>query len=90
MLTIAYSSFLSSVLCALFAAKFGKSIEDTGVTSTVTFDDIRGADEVKAELVDIVEYLKDPQKFTEMGAKLPKGNIFYYSSFMIILIEMEF
>jgi len=57
----------------LTKTNFGKTVEDTGVTTNVTFDDIRGADEVKAELVDVVEYLKDPKKFTEMGAKLPKG-----------------
>ena len=57
----------------LTKTNFGKTVEDTGVTTNVTFDDIRGADEVKAELVDVVEYLKDPKKFTDMGAKLPKG-----------------
>lgn len=39
----------------------------------VTFDDVAGADEEKAELQEIVEFLKNPQKFTEIGARIPKG-----------------
>lgn len=39
----------------------------------VNFNDVKGVDEAKAELQDIVEYLKDPEKFRSMGAKLPKG-----------------
>jgi ATP-dependent Zn protease len=37
------------------------------------FDDVKGADEAKQELADIVEYLRDPQKFARLGARLPKG-----------------
>ena len=40
---------------------------------TKTFDDVAGCDEEKEELVEIVEFLKDPQKFTELGARIPKG-----------------
>ncbi|NCB28399.1 MAG: ATP-dependent zinc metalloprotease FtsH [Clostridia bacterium] len=39
----------------------------------VTFDDVAGADEEKAELQEIVEFLKNPQKFMEIGARIPKG-----------------
>ncbi|MCY0902540.1 MAG: ATP-dependent zinc metalloprotease FtsH [Firmicutes bacterium] len=39
----------------------------------VTFEDVAGADEEKAELVEIVEFLKDPRKFTAVGARIPKG-----------------
>ncbi|MEK4496299.1 ATP-dependent zinc metalloprotease FtsH [Ureibacillus sp. FSL W8-0352] len=39
----------------------------------VRFDDVAGADEEKAELVEVVEFLKDHRKFTEMGARIPKG-----------------
>lgn len=39
----------------------------------VTFDDVAGADEEKAELVEIVDFLKDPRKFTAVGARIPKG-----------------
>ncbi|ESO02641.1 hypothetical protein HELRODRAFT_65229, partial [Helobdella robusta] len=40
---------------------------------SVTFDDVKGMEEAKQELKDIVEYLRDPEKFKVLGAKLPKG-----------------
>ncbi len=40
---------------------------------SITFADVAGADEEKEELWEIVEFLKDPQKFTELGARIPKG-----------------
>ncbi len=39
----------------------------------VTFDDVAGCDEAKMELQEIIEFLKDPQKFTRLGGKIPKG-----------------
>jgi len=39
----------------------------------VTFDDVAGVDEAKQELMEVVEFLKEPQKFTEVGGKMPKG-----------------
>ncbi|MBY0052347.1 ATP-dependent metallopeptidase FtsH/Yme1/Tma family protein [Brevibacillus agri] len=39
----------------------------------VTFDDVAGADEEKAELEEVVEFLKDPRKFNAVGARIPKG-----------------
>lgn len=39
----------------------------------VTFDDVKGADEAKQELKDVVEFLKNPDKFSTLGGKLPKG-----------------
>jgi len=39
----------------------------------VTFDDVAGADEEKNELVEVVEFLKDPRKFAAVGARIPKG-----------------
>jgi len=40
---------------------------------TVTFEDVAGIDESRAELQEIVEFLKDPQKFINLGARIPKG-----------------
>ena len=39
----------------------------------VTFEDVAGADEEKAELVEVVEFLKDPRRFSAVGARIPKG-----------------
>lgn len=39
----------------------------------VTFEDVAGADEEKQELVEVVDFLKDPRKFTAVGARIPKG-----------------
>jgi cell division protease FtsH len=57
------------------AFQFGKSKARllTGDTPKVTFADVAGADEAKAELQEIVEFLKDPQKFSRLGGRLPKG-----------------
>lgn len=51
----------------------GNSSVDSMSVADVTFDDVRGADEAKNELQDIVNYLKDPSKYTALGGKLPKG-----------------
>src|SRR5687767_10107983 len=57
------------------AFSFGKSKAKllTGDTPKVTFNDVAGADEAKVELQEIIEFLKDPQKFTKLGGRLPKG-----------------
>jgi cell division protease FtsH len=57
------------------AFAFGKSKAKllAGDTPKVTFADVAGADEAKYELQEIIEFLKDPQKFTRLGGRLPKG-----------------
>jgi cell division protease FtsH len=57
------------------AFAFGKSKAKllTGDTPKITFVDVAGADEAKVELQEIIEFLKDPQKFTRLGGRLPKG-----------------
>ena len=54
---------------------FGKARTVLGVPDgkKVTFDDVAGADEEKNELQEIVEFLRDPKKFTEIGARIPHG-----------------
>lgn len=52
---------------------FGKARMRTGDKVKVYFRDVAGADEEKAELEEIVEFLRDPQKFTKLGAKIPHG-----------------
>jgi cell division protease FtsH len=57
------------------AFAFGKSKAKllTGDTPKLTFADVAGCDEAKTELQEIIEFLKDPQKFTRLGGRLPKG-----------------
>lgn len=54
---------------------FGKSKAKMSVDgeSNVTFDNVAGCDEEKGELEELVEFLKAPKKFTELGARIPKG-----------------
>ena len=57
------------------AMNFGKSPAKlmTKETNKITFKDVAGAEEAKEELKEIVDFLKDPEKFTALGARIPKG-----------------
>jgi cell division protease FtsH len=57
------------------AMAFGKSRARmfTGEHPTVTFADVAGVEESKQELAEVVEFLKEPQKFIQLGARIPKG-----------------
>lgn len=79
-------SFLPTlIMLALFIMIFkmqglgekGKVYNDTERKTKIKFDDVAGLDEEKEELVEIVDFLKRPEKFTNMGAKIPKGVLLY-------------
>lgn len=55
------------------AINFGKTKVKSYAMSKVRFSDIAGMDEEKAELQEVVEFLKNPKKFTDLGARIPKG-----------------
>jgi cell division protease FtsH len=57
------------------AMAFGKSRARmfTSDQPSVTFEDVAGADEAKEELAEVVEFLKEPEKFIQLGARIPKG-----------------
>ncbi|MDD4584565.1 MAG: ATP-dependent zinc metalloprotease FtsH [Bacilli bacterium] len=57
------------------AFDFGKSPVKRIENSKVKFADVAGCEEEKAEMVELVEYLKNPKKFSKMGARIPKGVI---------------
>ena len=55
----------------IFGGKKIEKYEPTG--ETVNFDDVAGQEEAEESLVEIVDYLKNPEKYTKIGAKCPKG-----------------
>jgi cell division protease FtsH len=61
------------------AMQFGKSKAklQNEMTKKVTFLEVAGCDEVKEELEEIIDFLKSPEKFTKLGAKIPKGVLLY-------------
>ena len=79
-------SFLpTAVMLALFIMIFkmqglgekGKVYSETERKTKIRFEDVAGLDEEKGELIEIVDFLKRPEKFTKMGAKIPKGVLLY-------------
>lgn len=75
----------TAIMLALFVMIFkmqglgekGEVYDETERKTKVKFGDVAGLDEEKEELVEIVEFLKEPKRFTEMGAKIPKGVLLY-------------
>lgn len=59
------------------AFDFGKSTAQLNRTKTVTFKDVAGCDEEKEELVEIIDFLKNPRKYNEIGARIPKGVLLF-------------
>ncbi|XP_022163392.1 ATP-dependent zinc metalloprotease YME1 homolog isoform X3 [Myzus persicae] len=57
----------------MFKIQLTNQVEVNSEEITVTFNDVKGVDEAKQELRDIVEFLKNPTKFSSLGGKLPKG-----------------
>lgn len=55
------------------AFDFGKSTARLSRGKSVTFEDVAGCDEEKEELVEIIDFLKNPRKYSELGARIPKG-----------------
>ncbi len=56
---------------ALFGKSKAKAVSED--TPKVTFDDVAGVEEAEEELKEVIEFLKNPQKFTSLGARVPKG-----------------
>lgn len=56
-----------------FGLSRARQVDSKNVKNKVTFADVAGATEAKEELEEVIEFLKDPDKFTAIGAKIPKG-----------------
>ena len=80
-----FSLLPTIIMVALFIMLFkmqglsdkGEVYDDTARKVKVKFDDVAGLDEEKGELIEIVDFLKNPKEYTKMGAKIPKGVLLY-------------
>ena len=80
-----FSLLPTIIMVALFIMLFkmqglsdkGEVYDDTARKVKVKFEDVAGLDEEKGELIEIVDFLKNPKEYTKMGAKIPKGVLLY-------------
>ncbi|KAI9583745.1 ATP-dependent zinc metalloprotease YME1L isoform X1 [Glossina fuscipes] len=68
-----FLSLFASSNGSVFRIQLGNQVEVDPEEIHVTFDDVKGCDEAKQELKEVVEFLKNPEKFSNLGGKLPKG-----------------
>ena len=80
-----FSLLPTFIMLALFVMIFkmqgltekGEVYDDTERKIKVKFEDVAGLNEEKGELIEIVDFLKNPKRYTQMGAKIPKGILLY-------------
>ncbi|MFR2571363.1 MAG: ATP-dependent zinc metalloprotease FtsH [Clostridia bacterium] len=80
-----FSILPTVIMVALFVMIFkmqglgekGKVYDDTERKTKIKFDDVAGLEEEKSEMIEIVDFLKRPEKYTKMGARVPKGVLLY-------------
>lgn len=70
---VAIATIMASASGTVFKLQLGNQVEVDAQEIDITFDDVKGVDEAKQELKEIVEFLKNPEKFSVLGGKLPKG-----------------
>ena len=83
--TTLFSLLPTIIMVALFVMIFkmqglgekGQVYDDTERKTKIKFKDVAGLEEEKEELIEIVDFLKKPEKFSKMGAKIPKGVLLY-------------
>ena len=83
--SVIFSVLPTLIMLALFIMIFkmqglgekGKVYDDTERKTKVKFDDVAGLTEEKEELIEIVDFLKKPEKYTKMGARVPRGVLLY-------------
>ena len=83
--SVVVSLLPTAIMLALFIMIFkmqglgekGKVYDDTERKTKVKFEDVAGLEEEKGELIEIVDFLKRPEKYTKMGAKIPRGVLLY-------------
>nr|XP_017003101.2 ATP-dependent zinc metalloprotease YME1L isoform X2 [Drosophila takahashii] len=68
-----FLSFFTTSNGSVFRIQLGNQVEVDPEEINVTFEDVKGCDEAKQELKEVVEFLKSPEKFSNLGGKLPKG-----------------